>query len=160
MTGPEDTLDRSGGTPPLVPPPVPPKGSAKVQRPKELLRPGVLLAWAGVVVGSVGLVVMGLHVGGQGGWWIVLGVYGHSVDMGFIVAGISLACLGLVLSIWALIVAITHKSRIHVLCAVGLVICLAGLIRGDSLYKDRLPDYEKFQEAMEIMQQTTSQPDR
>jgi len=119
----------------------------------------VLLAWAGVVLGITGQVVMSVQVGGQGALWVVLGVYGHYADMAFIVAGISLAVLGLVLSIWALIVAITHKSRIHVLAAVGLVICLGGLIRGDSLYTDRLPEYEKFREAMEMMQQTTSQPD-
>ena len=94
---------------------------------------------------------MHVRVGGKGFWWVALGVYGYFADMTLIVVGFSLAAVGLVLSIWGLIVAIRWRSRVHALCATGLVISLGAVLLGNYLCADYLPKYQMAAKALQIM---------
>ena len=132
-------------------PPAPPGGPPPPQQATKPLRPGVALAWAGLVSGIVGLVVMNIRVGGKGWGWLLLGVYGYFADMALIEVGIGLAGLGLVLSIWGLIVTIRWRSGVHALCVTGLVISLGAVLLGNHLYADYLPKYQAAEKALRTM---------
>lgn len=132
-------------------PPAPPGGPPPPQQPRKPLRPGVALAWAGLVSGIAGLVVMNIRVGGRGWGWLLLGVYGYFADMTLIVVGFSLAVLGLVLSIWGLIVTIRWRSGVHALCATGLAISLGAVLLGNHLCEAYLPKYQAAEKALRTM---------
>jgi hypothetical protein len=134
-------------------PPAPPAGPAPRQQPRKPLRPGVALAWAGLALGIVGLVVMHVRVGGRGAGWVLLGVYGYFADMGLIVVGFSLAVLGVVLSIWGLIVTIRWRSGVHALCATGLAISLGAVILGNHQWTDYLPKYQMAEWMVQMMKE-------
>ena len=109
--------------------------------------------WAGGALGAAGIVVMNLRVGGKGIWWIVLGIHGIRADMALIETGLTMAILGLILSVWGLVVTVRWKSGAGVLCSVATLIALVGLIMGVPLYGNCLSMYRAYREGMRIMEE-------
>lgn len=123
------------------------------------IRPGIALGWAGVLAGLAGVGVMHVRFTGSGVGWVLFGFYSPLADMTLVVCGIGLAVLGAILSAWGLLVSILHKSNIHALCTVGLLIAALALVCGHYAYLECLPQYEAAAEALQVMeQQDASRP--
>ena len=117
------------------------------------IRPGIALGWAGVLMALLGLGIMHVRFTGAGVGWVLFGFYSPLVDMTLVVCGIGMAVLGLILSGWGMLVSILHKSNIHALCTVGLLIAALALVCGHCAYIECLPEYQAAAEVVREMEQ-------